>query len=254
MTYVRGQLGDRLGRQLARAYWWWQQPSSGRRAGDRFLWPGCPQCPRCLPAVRTPAAVPDATVDSGRLPRPLPQPTGQPLRGHHPAVRTASPGGRSSARTSDTLAVSVGGGRCPLPQPRVYMDGRRPAAAVSPPCSGGCGPLRGGQRPSGQHPAALPAARGHGRGVRLRGHLLGFRARSARPATATVRTLGRWTPLVDTGSRRRPGAADTRDGGSVVQPLRQRHAGQPAAQPSTAPAVRPGTGPQGAAAASTTMA
>jgi hypothetical protein len=31
MTYVRGQLGDRLGRQLARAYWWWRQPSSGRR-------------------------------------------------------------------------------------------------------------------------------------------------------------------------------------------------------------------------------
>jgi hypothetical protein len=37
MTYVRGQLGDRLQRQLARAYWRWRHPSSGRRAGDRFL-------------------------------------------------------------------------------------------------------------------------------------------------------------------------------------------------------------------------
>jgi hypothetical protein len=37
MTYVRAQLGDQLGRQLARAYWRWRHPSSGRRAGDRFL-------------------------------------------------------------------------------------------------------------------------------------------------------------------------------------------------------------------------
>jgi hypothetical protein len=37
MTYVRGQLADRLGRQLVRAYRRWRHPSSGRRAGDRFL-------------------------------------------------------------------------------------------------------------------------------------------------------------------------------------------------------------------------
>jgi hypothetical protein len=37
MTYVRAQLGDRLGSQLARAYQRWWHPSSGRRAGDRFL-------------------------------------------------------------------------------------------------------------------------------------------------------------------------------------------------------------------------
>jgi hypothetical protein len=37
MTLVRGQLGDRLDRQLARAYQRWRHPSSGRRAGDRFL-------------------------------------------------------------------------------------------------------------------------------------------------------------------------------------------------------------------------
>jgi hypothetical protein len=36
MTYVRAQLGDRLGRQLAHASRRWRQPSSGRRAGDRF--------------------------------------------------------------------------------------------------------------------------------------------------------------------------------------------------------------------------
>jgi hypothetical protein len=37
MTYVRAQLGDRLGRQLARAYRRWRHLSSGRRADDRFL-------------------------------------------------------------------------------------------------------------------------------------------------------------------------------------------------------------------------
>ena len=36
MTYVRAQLGDRLDRQLARAYRRWRHPSSGRRADDRF--------------------------------------------------------------------------------------------------------------------------------------------------------------------------------------------------------------------------
>jgi hypothetical protein len=37
MTYVRAQLGDRLGRQLARADRRWRHPSSGRWATDRFL-------------------------------------------------------------------------------------------------------------------------------------------------------------------------------------------------------------------------
>lgn len=37
MTYVRAQLGDRLQRQLARAYWQWRHPSSGRGPDDRFL-------------------------------------------------------------------------------------------------------------------------------------------------------------------------------------------------------------------------
>jgi hypothetical protein len=37
MTLVRAQLGDRLQRQLARAYRQWLYPSSGRQPGDRFL-------------------------------------------------------------------------------------------------------------------------------------------------------------------------------------------------------------------------
>jgi hypothetical protein len=37
MTYVRAQLGDRLQRQLARAYRRWRRQASGRRPGDRFL-------------------------------------------------------------------------------------------------------------------------------------------------------------------------------------------------------------------------
>jgi hypothetical protein len=37
MTYVRAQLGDRLGRQLARADRRWRHPSSGRQPGERFL-------------------------------------------------------------------------------------------------------------------------------------------------------------------------------------------------------------------------
>jgi hypothetical protein len=34
MTYVRGQLGDRLGRQLARADRQWRHPTSGRGPDD----------------------------------------------------------------------------------------------------------------------------------------------------------------------------------------------------------------------------
>ena len=37
MTYVRGQLGDRLQRQIARAHRRWLHPSSGRQPGDHFL-------------------------------------------------------------------------------------------------------------------------------------------------------------------------------------------------------------------------
>jgi hypothetical protein len=37
MTYVRAELGDRLQRQLARAYRRWLHATSGRQPGDRFL-------------------------------------------------------------------------------------------------------------------------------------------------------------------------------------------------------------------------
>jgi hypothetical protein len=37
MTYVRAELGDRLQRQLARAYRRWLHPTTGRRPGDRLL-------------------------------------------------------------------------------------------------------------------------------------------------------------------------------------------------------------------------
>jgi hypothetical protein len=37
MTFVRGQLGDRLQRQLARAYRRWRHQTSGHLSGDRFL-------------------------------------------------------------------------------------------------------------------------------------------------------------------------------------------------------------------------
>jgi len=37
MTYVRAQLADRLGRQLARAYLQWRHASSGRGPDDSFL-------------------------------------------------------------------------------------------------------------------------------------------------------------------------------------------------------------------------
>jgi hypothetical protein len=128
---------------------------------------------------------------------------------------------------------------------RVCMDGRLPAAAVSPPCSRGCGGVRGRPRPSGQHPAALPAAprtlpRCPVPWTPAEGSAPGRRRRR----TSTVQTRGQRTRLVDAGSPQVPGAADTRDGGRVVRTLRQGHAGQPAAQPSTAPhcRTRNGTG------------
>jgi hypothetical protein len=37
MTYVRAQLGDRLDRQVARAYRRWPHPTSGRLPGDPLL-------------------------------------------------------------------------------------------------------------------------------------------------------------------------------------------------------------------------
>ena len=169
--------------------------------------------------------------------------TWTPPRDEHPAVRTASPGGRRSATTADTPAVSAGGGvpcgghpgldtrwgggSAAAADPhaaacahcrrrRACMDGRLPAAAMSPPCSGGCGRVRGGQRPSSQHPAALPDAPHTPprcpvpwtpAGVPGQVGAAGGHRRSGRVDSRR----GLWTPA---GGRC---AADTRDGGRVVR-------------------------------------
>jgi hypothetical protein len=135
--------------------------------------------------------------------------TWTPPRDEHPAVRTASPGGRSSGTTADTLAVSAGGsapcgghpgldtrwggGSAAAADPhaaacahcrsrRACMDGRLPAAAMSPPCSGAAAVSAvDSGRPASTRPHSQ-THRIHRRGVRFRGHLLGFRVRSAQPA------------------------------------------------------------------------
>jgi hypothetical protein len=63
MTYVRARLGDRLQRQLAHAWRRWRHQTSGRLAGDRFLQQRTPAGGGVRsghPAIRTPAAVPEA--------------------------------------------------------------------------------------------------------------------------------------------------------------------------------------------------
>jgi hypothetical protein len=86
----------------------------------------------------------------------------------------------------------------------VYMDGRLPAAAVSPPLLRGCGRVRGGQRPSGQHPAHFQPHRGRcevsGSADTYWGSGPGRRSRR----TSTVRTLGQWTRA---GGHGQPGGA-----------------------------------------------
>jgi hypothetical protein len=149
--------------------------------------------------------------------------------------------------------VSAGGGRFPLPQSAGVHGWSATGDHHAPALLRLAAAASSGQWPSGQHrphsSRTADAAAVSGSTDTCRG----FHARSAQPADSEG--PGAWT--VDAaGGRRQPvgaGAADTRDGGSVMQTLRQRHAGQPAAQPSTAtPDVRPGrTGPQGAAAAST---
>jgi hypothetical protein len=81
MTYVRAQLGDRLGRQLA-------QPDPEVAASEQ------------RPPGRRPLPVAADILGCGSVRR------GHRLSGH----RTASPGARSSESTADTTAVSVGCG------------------------------------------------------------------------------------------------------------------------------------------------
>jgi hypothetical protein len=166
---------------------------------------------------RTPAAVPDAAVDRGRFRRPGPQPTGHPRRGHRPAVRTASLGGRSAESTSDTwqcrqaAASAHCGSRAGVP------GWSAPAAAVSPPllkglrwCPRWTAAVRGGTDRTQPH---LGTAAVSGSADTCWGSRLGPRRRW----TSTVRTRGQWTRLVDTGSRRRPALRTPATAGSVVR-------------------------------------
>jgi hypothetical protein len=145
---------------------------------------------------------------------------------------------------------AVAGGRC--------MDARPPATAISLPCSGGCGRVRGSARPSGQHLAAIPDVQ-----------------------PTLPRCPVPWTPagvpgqVAAAGSHRRPTVRQRTQPCGHPQPAGGRHGGHPrlrrgtrtlrhghadtaAAAGWTAGSatvhcclhVRPGTGPQGAAPAS----
>jgi hypothetical protein len=160
MTYVRAQLADRLGRQLARAYRQWRQPSR-RRPGDRFLWPRTPAgcgsvhsrhhpsghrpCgqrprlrsssgqPRCRrrPAPQPPRQRPHwpaaAERRRTRIPTPAPRPLPRRLRlvvraGHVDQVDAAD-GSRLSGRAD-------AGGDCRTPGARTPGALRTPATAA----------------------------------------------------------------------------------------------------------------------------
>jgi hypothetical protein len=87
------------------------------------------------------------------------------------------------------------------------MDGRLPAAAVSPPCVGAAAVSAVDSSRLASTDRTRPYSqphRGGCRGVQFRGHLLGSWARSARPADSDGPDARPWTRLVDTGSRRRP--------------------------------------------------
>jgi hypothetical protein len=230
------------------------------------------------------AAVAEAPPDSGRCrsvrfgsdlytaPRRPPKPSGRHRQlaavPEPPWTASQCPQARRAVRRTPWSGQPVGwrfrrrrgpagGGLCPLPQPagvhgRSATGGRhvpallKGAAAVSAVDSGrtaGCWP------DSQTH-------RGHCRGVRFRGHLLGFRARSAQPAD--IDGPDAWTADAACGHRqpagaRRCGHPRLRQGRADTTATRR--AGQPAAEPSTAtPNVRPGTGPECAASASTSMA
>jgi hypothetical protein len=119
MTLVRGQLGDRLGRQLAQAYRQWRHPTSGRR-------PGTASCSR-----RTLAGcgrVRGGHQPSGHRPRFRNQ---QRTLSQCPRATAAAPG-RHPRWTAGCVEVRCSSGgrsgdRRPLPQPaeRARTVGRR---------------------------------------------------------------------------------------------------------------------------------
>ena len=178
-----------------------------------------------------------------------------------PSRPDGSPGGRSSAPTADTLAVSAGAA-CRAADTLVWTPGgvegppppqtprrRRPVPTAAAGRRTGRSATGGRHVPPAQGAAAPSAVdRGHpsapGRTPRRTADTAavsgsvdtcwGCGPGRRRRRTSTVRRCGQRTRLVDTGSPQVPGAADTRDGGRVVRTLRQRHAGQPAAEPSAA--------------------
>jgi hypothetical protein len=160
--------------------------------------------PQCPPAARAHRAA-DTLVWTAARVQVLP-------RRRHRMRRLAS------TAVAGRAAWTVGRRRPPYPLP---CSG---AAAVSAAESG---------RPASTWPQSRTCS-GHCRGVRCRGHGLGFRVRSAQPADIGGPNLRPRTRPADTGSPQAAGTVDTRDCGMGTRTLRQRPAGQPAAEPSTA--------------------
>ena len=277
-----GTAGDDLGTRMA---WRPARPPGpsgipAAAAPDRRTPAGRPVPVTLAPVSAADSGHPDSTDTRPRWrnaagPRTLPQ---RPVRrrpGHRPAATTGRPdgiaGGRSSGRTADTSPCPAGGVPCGghpgldtrwldvPPPPRTRR--RRPAPRRSPagcvwtvgcrrppcslPCSGGCGGVRGGPRPCGQQPAALAGAPWTLPRCPVPRTPAGFRARSAQPADTDGPEGGQRTRLVDAGSPQASGAADTRDCGRIVRTLRQRHARQSVAEPSTTAAMSDRNGTAG---------
>jgi hypothetical protein len=147
------------------------------------------------------------------------------------------PGLGSRPRPGCAAAVdTVGGDWRPLPWPAEWawtISRRRPPC----PC-----PAQRGLWPCPRRRAAIRSAlwphsrtaSGHGGGVRFRGQPLGCGPGRRRRQRSTVRTRGPRTRPADSRDPQAAGTVDTRVCGRGRRTLRQRPAGQPAAEPSTA--------------------
>jgi hypothetical protein len=164
-----------------------------------------------------------------------------PWSGQPPASRFRYRRGHRRRRAS----TAVAGGAC--------MDGRLPATAMSLLCSGEPRPQRrAAVRPA---PGRTPGRPADTAAVSGSADTPGFRARSAQPADTGGPNVRPRTRPADTRNPQSAGTVDTRDRGMGTRTLRQRPAGQPATEPSTTAYMSGrGTGPQGAASASTAMA
>jgi hypothetical protein len=239
MTYVRAQLGDRLGRQLARAYRRWRHPTSGHLSGAASCTSSDPAGGGGVGGGHQPsghhrqaAAVPDAPLTLPQCP-----PGGVPCGGH-PGLDSRPR--RGSAATVDTAC----GGCVHCRRRRACRDGRPPATAMSPPCSGepqACRRRSAAVRPA---PGRNPGRPADTAAVSGSADAAGLRARSAQPADSGGPNLRPRTRPADTRSPQAAGTVDTLDGGQGTRTLRQRSAGQPAAEPSPAAPARPAVGCQ----------